>query len=171
MKRLRAAAAMILVLVLLCTALPCAVLAAGGGGEPRDHGALYPRPPLPFPASDHGRRRGVGGLCPAGYRAPAGARSASERPDPGRRRLLHWLPHSDLIYLQGAGAAHHGGPGYDATTAGNHEFDHEGLGFARMLTAARNNGDTVPALLMANYKLLPTIPTSWISSGPCLPMA
>lgn len=45
-----------------------------------------------------------------------------------------------------------GALGYDATTAGNHEFDHEGLGFARMLTAARTSGDTVPALLMANYK-------------------
>ena len=45
-----------------------------------------------------------------------------------------------------------GALGYDATTAGNHEFDHEGLGFARMLTAARTSGDKVPALLMANYK-------------------
>ena len=45
-----------------------------------------------------------------------------------------------------------GALGYDATTAGNHEFDHEGTGFSRMLTAARTSGDTVPALLMANYK-------------------
>ena len=45
-----------------------------------------------------------------------------------------------------------GAMGYDAATAGNHEFDHEGTGFASMLTAAVNSGDAVPALLMANYK-------------------
>ena len=42
--------------------------------------------------------------------------------------------------------------GYDATTIGNHEFDHEGAGFGQMLTAAVNSGETVPALLAANYK-------------------
>lgn len=45
-----------------------------------------------------------------------------------------------------------GALGYDATTAGNHEFDHEGTGFAKMLQAAYQSGDTLPALLMANYK-------------------
>lgn len=45
-----------------------------------------------------------------------------------------------------------GALGYDATTAGNHEFDHTGLGFAQMLDAAVLSGETVPALLMANYK-------------------
>lgn len=44
-----------------------------------------------------------------------------------------------------------GAMGYDATTAGNHEFDHEGTGFADMLTAAVSSGDRLPALLMANY--------------------
>ena len=44
-----------------------------------------------------------------------------------------------------------GALGYDATTAGNHEFDHTGLGFAQMLTAAYTSGDPLPALLMANY--------------------
>lgn len=45
-----------------------------------------------------------------------------------------------------------GALGYDATTAGNHEFDHEGTGFAKMLQAAYQSGDTLPTLLMANYK-------------------
>lgn len=45
-----------------------------------------------------------------------------------------------------------GAMGYDATTAGNHEFDHTGEGFARMLSAARDSGQTIPAVLMANYK-------------------
>lgn len=45
-----------------------------------------------------------------------------------------------------------GAMGYVATTAGNHEFDHEGTGFARMLQAAYTSGEALPALLMANYK-------------------
>ena len=45
-----------------------------------------------------------------------------------------------------------GAMGYDATTAGNHEFDHGGTGFAQMLTAAVSSGDKLPALVMANYK-------------------
>ena len=45
-----------------------------------------------------------------------------------------------------------GAMGYDAATAGNHEFDHTGAGFAGMLNAAADSGDKLPALLMANYK-------------------
>ncbi len=45
-----------------------------------------------------------------------------------------------------------GAMGYDATTAGNHEFDHTGIGFARMLNAATLSGDPVPAMLMCNYR-------------------
>lgn len=44
-----------------------------------------------------------------------------------------------------------GAMGYDAVTAGNHEFDHTGIGFAKMLEVAAMSGE-VPALLMANYK-------------------
>ena len=65
-----------------------------------------------------------------------------------------------------------GALGYDATTAGNHEFDHTGLGFAQMLTAAYTSGDPLPALLMANYApSRPVVLTSWTSSGPCRPTA
>ena len=51
-----------------------------------------------------------------------------------------------------------GAMGYDATTAGNHEFDHEGSGFADMLTSAVQSGDPLPALLMANYAPAPDNP-------------
>ena len=45
-----------------------------------------------------------------------------------------------------------GALGYDATTIGNHEFDHTGTGFAQMLNAAVDSGETVPVLLEANYR-------------------
>ena len=45
-----------------------------------------------------------------------------------------------------------GAMGYDVVTAGNHEFDHTGTGFASMLSAALDSGDKTPALVMANYK-------------------
>jgi len=48
--------------------------------------------------------------------------------------------------------------GYDAVTAGNHEFDHMGTGFAAMLTSAVESGEAVPPLLMANYKPSPENP-------------
>ena len=51
-----------------------------------------------------------------------------------------------------------GAMGYDAATAGNHEFDHEGGGFAQMLQAAVRSGDDLPALLMANYAPAPDNP-------------
>lgn len=44
-----------------------------------------------------------------------------------------------------------GAMGYDATTLGNHEFDHKGTGFGKMLRSAVASGDTVPAILQANY--------------------
>ena len=45
-----------------------------------------------------------------------------------------------------------GALGYDAVTLGNHELDHTGTGFAQMLNAAADSGDTLPALLEANYR-------------------
>lgn len=44
-----------------------------------------------------------------------------------------------------------GALGYDATTPGNHEFDHGPQGFAQMLQAARGSGAPLPALLVSNY--------------------
>ena len=45
-----------------------------------------------------------------------------------------------------------GAMGYDAVTVGNHEFDHGGLGFCEMLSAARRSSGTLPSLVLANYK-------------------
>lgn len=57
-----------------------------------------------------------------------------------------------LYTTQGAELRTMGALGYDAVTAGNHEFDHTGTGFASMLNAVIASGDLAPALLMANYK-------------------
>lgn len=45
-----------------------------------------------------------------------------------------------------------GAVGFDATTIGNHEFDHKSKGFAEMLNAAVSSGETVPFVLCANYR-------------------
>ena len=57
-----------------------------------------------------------------------------------------------LYTTQGAELRTMGAMGYDAATAGNHEFDHTGTGFASMLNAVVDSGDPSPVLLMANYK-------------------
>lgn len=152
MKRLRAAAAMILVLVLLCTALPCAVLAAGEG-ESHETTVLFTHDLhshfLPQTTADGGESGGYARLATVLQQERAQHPNALtlDGGDFSIGSLIQTLYTSKAPELRTMGAL-----GYDATTAGNHEFDHEGLGFARMLTAARNNGDTVPALLMANYK-------------------
>lgn len=49
-----------------------------------------------------------------------------------------------------------GALGYDATTFGNHEYDYRASGLASMLNAAADSGDSVPAIVEANY--LPPAP-------------
>ena len=44
-----------------------------------------------------------------------------------------------------------GAMGYDVTTFGNHEFDYLPAGLASMLTVAADCGETVPAIVDANY--------------------
>lgn len=44
-----------------------------------------------------------------------------------------------------------GAMGYDATTFGNHEFDYLPEGLASMLNTAASRGETVPAIVDANY--------------------
>lgn len=63
-----------------------------------------------------------------------------------------------LYTSQGAELRTMGALGYDAVTAGNHEFDHEGTGFAQMLSAVVLSGEKAPTLLMANYKPAPENP-------------
>ena len=60
--------------------------------------------------------------------------------------LIHTLTTTHAPELQLMGAM-----GYDATTIGNHEFDHEGKGFAKMLNAATESGNVLPPILEANY--------------------
>lgn len=153
MKRLRAAAAIILVLLLLCAALPCAVLAAGEG-ESHETTVLFTHDLhshfLPQTAANGGESGGYARLATVlrQERAQHPDALTLDGGDFSIGSLIQTLYTSKAPELRTMGAL-----GYDATTAGNHEFDHEGLGFARMLTAARTSGDTVPALLMANYKL------------------
>ena len=152
MKRLRAAAAIILVLLLLCAALPCAVLAAGEG-ESHETTVLFTHDLhshfLPQTAADGGESGGYARLATVlrQERAQHPDALTLDGGDFSIGSLIQTLYTSKAPELRTRGAL-----GYDATTAGNHEFDHEGLGFARLLTAARTSGDTVPALLMANYK-------------------
>lgn len=151
MKRLRAAAALFLVLLLLCGALPASVLAAGEGSH--ETTVLFTHDLhshfLPQTAGDGGESGGYARL------AAVLQQERTQYPDAltldggdfSVGSLIQALYTSKAPELRTMGAL-----GYDATTAGNHEFDHEGTGFASMLTAARTSGDTVPALLMANYK-------------------
>lgn len=45
-----------------------------------------------------------------------------------------------------------GALGYDATTFGNHEYDYRAKGLARMLHAAVDSGEPLPAILESNYQ-------------------
>ena len=152
MKRLRAAAAMILVLLLLCAAFPGAVLAAGEG-ETYQTTVLFTHDLhshfLPQKTADGGESGGYARLATVFQQERAQHPDALtlDGGDFSIGSLIQTLYTSKAPELRTMGAL-----GYDATTAGNHEFDHEGTGFARMLTAARTSGDAVPALLMANYK-------------------
>jgi 5'-nucleotidase/UDP-sugar diphosphatase len=42
--------------------------------------------------------------------------------------------------------------GYDTTTLGNHEFDYLPKGLSQMLSSAKNSGDRLPEIVLANYK-------------------
>ena len=64
-----------------------------------------------------------------------------------------------------------GAIGIDATTFGNHEYDYGPEGLAAMLTAAKNSGDPLPAIVQANYKTpLPDAPAP-AAGQPSLPDA
>jgi len=45
-----------------------------------------------------------------------------------------------------------GALGYDVTTFGNHEYDYRAAGLAGMLNAALDSGESLPAIVEANYK-------------------
>lgn len=51
-----------------------------------------------------------------------------------------------------------GAMGYDAVTAGNHEFDYRGEGFTKTLEAAAASGDKLPTYVSSNMKVDETSP-------------
>ena len=150
MKRLRAVGAMILVLLLLCGVLPTGILAAG---ETYETTILFTHDLhshfLPQKTGDGGESGGYARLATVLQQERAQHPNALtlDGGDFSIGSLIQTLYTSKAPELRTMGAL-----GYDAATVGNHEFDHQGLGFARMLTAARTSGDHTPALVMANYK-------------------
>ena len=59
-------------------------------------------------------------------------------------------PYQTIFSTQASELRMMGQIGFDATTLGNHEFDYRPYGLASMLNAARNSGEKVPDLLIAN---------------------
>lgn len=149
MKRFRCVSAFLLAVLLLCSLLP----ALASGPESYTTTVLFTHDLHShfLPQAD-----GVGGES-GGY---ARLKTALDR-----ERTVHpdalTLDGGDfsigsliqtLYTTQGAELRTMGALGYDAATAGNHEFDHRGAGFASMLNAVVESGDEAPALLMTNYK-------------------
>ena len=104
---------------------------------------------LPQPAEDGGESGGYARLKPAIDRERATYPDALllDGGDFSIGSLVQTLYTTEAAELRTMGAM-----GYDAATLGNHEFDHTGVGFARMLNAAADSGDPLPALLEANYR-------------------
>ena len=149
MKHTRRISAFLLVFILLCSLLPA--LAAG----PERHSAtvLFTHDLhshfLPQPDGRGGESGGYARLKTALDRERA-AHPDALTVDGGDFSIGSLI--QTLYTTQGAELRTMGALGYDAATAGNHEFDHTGAGFAAMLNAVLASGDRAPALLMANYK-------------------
>ena len=149
MKHTRRISAFLLVFILLCSLLPA--LAAG----PERHSAtvLFTHDLhshfLPQPDGRGGESGGYARLKTALDRGRA-AHPDALTVDGGDFSIGSLI--QTLYTTQGAELRTMGALGYDAATAGNHEFDHTGTGFAAMLNAVLASGDRAPALLMANYK-------------------
>lgn len=149
MKHTRRISAFLLVFILLCSLLP--TLAAG----PERHSAtvLFTHDLhshfLPQPDGRGGESGGYARLKTALDRERA-AHPDALTVDGGDFSIGSLI--QTLYTTQGAELRTMGALGYDAATAGNHEFDHTGAGFAAMLNAVLASGDRAPALLMANYK-------------------
>ena len=149
MKRLRAAAAALLLLLCVC---PLS-LAAGESGGTYETTVLFTHDLhshfLPQSDGEGGESGGYARLKTAldQERAKYPDALTLDGGDFSIGSLIQTLYTTQAAELRTMGAM-----GYDATTAGNHEFDHGGAGFAQMLAAAVSSGDRLPALLMSNYK-------------------
>lgn len=151
-KRMGNKAAAVLVLLLLCLAMPLGVMAAGEETQfettvlfTHDLHSHF----LPQSTADGGESGGYARLKTALDREREAHPDALtlDGGDFSIGSLIQTLYTTQAAELRTMGAL-----GYDAATVGNHEFDHEGIGFAQMLNAAVSKGDKVPALVMANYK-------------------
>ncbi len=149
MKRFHRVSAFFLAVLLLCSLLPA--LAAGSGSHTttvlftHDLHSHF----LPQPDGTGGESGGYARLKTALERERA-AHPDALTVDGGDFSIGSLI--QTLYTTQGAELRTMGALGYDAATAGNHEFDHKGTGFAAMLNAVAASGDRAPALLMANYK-------------------
>lgn len=154
MKQLRAGVAALL--VVLCFA---ALLPAGAAGETQETTVLFTHDLhshfLPQIDEAGGESGGYARLMTAleGEREEHPDALTLDGGDFSIGSLIQTLYTTQAAELRTMGAM-----GYDAAAVGNHEFDHGGLGFAQMLTAAVSSGDKLPALLMANYKPSPDNP-------------
>lgn len=149
MKRFRAVAAVLLVLLCVAAFLP----GAAAEGEIRETTVLFTHD-----LHSHFLPQGDGtGKETGGYARLMTALKEERQAHPNALTLdggdfsIGSLIQT-LYTTQAAELRTMGAMGYDAATVGNHEFDHGGMGFARMLAAAVTSGDKLPALLMANYK-------------------
>lgn len=148
-KRFHRVSAFFLAVLLLCSLLPA--LAAGSGSHTttvlftHDLHSHF----LPQPDGTGGESGGYARLKAALERERA-AHPDALTVDGGDFSIGSLI--QTLYTTQGAELRTMGALGYDAATAGNHEFDHKGTGFAAMLNAVAASGDRAPALLMANYK-------------------
>ena len=141
----------LLAAVLLLGLIPLGARAAGGGaGEATVlfthdlHACVFPRI-----QEDGGERGGFARLAAALERERAAHPNALtvDGGDFSSGSLIQTLSTLWAPELQALGVM-----GYDAVTAGNHEFDHGAAGFGEMLSAARRSGSSLPPLVMANYR-------------------
>jgi len=138
--------------LLILMLLSMAVMSAAAAGESRETTVLFTHDLhshfLPLPAEDGGERGGYARLKTLldAEREKKPDALVLDAGDFSIGSLFQTLYTSQAAELRTMGAM-----GYDATTAGNHEFDHAGTGFGKMLNSAVLSGDPVPALLMANY--------------------
>jgi len=154
--KLRGKLAALLSLLMLVSILAIPAGAEGNGGETtvlftHDLHSHF----LPVPEEDGGQSGGYARLKTVLDRERAKAPHALvlDAGDFSIGSLIQTLYTTQAAELRTMGAL-----GFDATTMGNHEFDHTGVGFAQMLNAAIHSGDKVPALLSANYDPAPSNP-------------
>ena len=144
----RATSAMLAVLLLVCMLLP-----AAASGSTHETTILFTHDLhshfLPQPAEDGGESGGYARLATV-LNQQRKANPDALVLDAGDFSIGSLI--QTLYTTRGAELRTMGALGYDATTIGNHEFDHEGSGFGKMLQAAYSSGDEVPALVVANYK-------------------